>query len=66
MLNGAPEVAVEGALSWKCVALAAVTVTLADPLIEEVVVSVAVIVRTPAVRSVADKFTKPLSAAWNV
>ena len=49
-LNAAPTVAVGGAETVNCVALAALTVTLFEaPVMEAVTVSVAVMVRVPAV-----------------
>ena len=60
-LNAVPAVALAGADTEKCVAAAALTViVLLVPVIEEVTVSVAVIVWLPAVSSVAEKLPVPL------
>ena len=60
-LNAVPGVAVAGAETVKCVAAVALTVTLLDvPVIEELSVSVAVMVWVPAVFSVAAKVPVPL------
>jgi hypothetical protein len=52
-VNDVPDVAVPGATTLKCVAAAGFTVIVAVPVIDEVTVSVAVIVRLPAVFKVA-------------
>ncbi len=60
-LNDVPAVAVVGALTLKCVAAAAATaIVLLVPVIEEVVVSVAVMVWLPAVSKVTLKVPTPL------
>ena len=60
-MNAVPAVALDGALTVKCVAAAALTAMLFDvPVIEDVNVSVAVIVWLPAVFNVAEKVPVPL------
>jgi hypothetical protein len=60
-LNAVPAVALAGALTVKCVAAAALTLTFADvPVIEDVTESVAESVWLPAVLSVALKVPTPL------
>src|SRR5262249_49120672 len=60
-LNAAPAVAAAGALTVKCVAVVLETAIVAEvPVIDDVTVSVAVIVWLPAVFSVALKVPRPL------
>ena len=60
-LNAEPAVALAGALTAKCVTAAALTVIEFDvPVIDELTVSVAVIVWLPAVVSVAENVPEPL------
>ena len=59
-MNATPTVAAGGAETVKCVAVAALTVTAFDvPVIVAFAVSVAVMVRLPAVRSVAENVPTP-------
>ena len=60
MLNGVPAVALAGALTTRCVAVAALTAMVPLVPVSELTVSVAVIVSFPAVLSVALKVPTPL------
>ena len=63
MLNELPAVVLAGALTLKCDAAAALMVTvLLVPVIDEVTVSVPVIVRGPTVFSVAENVPTPLAS----
>ena len=65
-LIGVPDVAVPGALTEKCDAAAAFTVTDINPVMEPVAVSVAVRLWLPAVFNVTENTRTPLSPATNV